>query len=227
MSDYLNKIVANISNWENKKSDFNYLIAEMFEQHLGFDFNLSQVQFPSSEDTVHCYFGINSFGKLIAYLVASSNDTENQRDWSSVVYEVECSIKTFPMLNNNEDAVISPSEAYQITQNWNGEYPTWTLNQSLNDQIFYAFQIPAADIIIDTNYTAFFGLMNELTFHTEYYGTLVLYSQDQMEFVSPKQNTNSEGFYNTVMPVPPYEPIVSNTYYLQQLATRTLESKLE
>ncbi len=46
----------------------------------------SQVQFPSNEDTVHCYFGINSIGKLVAYLVASSNDTENHSDASNVVY---------------------------------------------------------------------------------------------------------------------------------------------
>ena len=41
MSEFLNEMLANMTRWDNKKSDFNYLISEMFEQKIGFDFKLN------------------------------------------------------------------------------------------------------------------------------------------------------------------------------------------
>jgi hypothetical protein len=222
MSNYLTNIVTNISKWDQAKSDFNVLISEMFTQNLSFNFSLNSDQLPINEDNVHCYLAINSDNKLQVYLVAESNDNENQEDWERVVAMSEVLVQEFPIDNSSDIGIIPPGEAYEISQNWNENYPTWTLNQSEKDDVFYALQIPGTDLKANIQYSAYFGLIENDEFDSKFYGTLVINTKIEERLISPQFNNISELFYNTVMPVPPYKPNGTEVYFLHKLAVESV-----
>ncbi|MEM9822198.1 MAG: hypothetical protein AAF985_14040 [Bacteroidota bacterium] len=192
-------IKANIRAWNDIRTDSRKLLPHFDgEAYFKFDYTM-----PKGKNVfLHFYPAIKQNGSLVFYLIDSNNDSKEKYQEAPSRYAdyfTEAVVQKIPHVNPDDivvDSRISREAALNRIAKWDHCYEAWITNKAKNGGLFQAFYMPASNsnTTIELNYTGYFGLVpNPIDADT-----CIGLKEDLI------LHAETEVFYNTVRPVPPF-----------------------
>ncbi|MUV04427.1 hypothetical protein GN157_11975 [Flavobacterium rakeshii] len=147
---------------------------------------------------LHVYPGVDTDGKFYMFLLPAALDVPNV---SSIQFSAFTVCKVEPNLGDSNQ--IPTQEAILRIDTWKKDYGAWTKNQiqkkSVTGGIFEAFHMPASYMIQSDKYITYLGLQTDASAATGLTADLIT---TDIKYANV--------YYDTVMPVPPFDKINFN-----------------
>lgn len=208
----LNDVTKCINNWLKIRND-STICSTYFNTENYFTFGINNLV-----ENYHVYLGIDDSEKVL-YVFLLDSQLDNAQDRSKIFSNlIICKVigrsQITISLANTESGLppdgISPTDAISRIENWANNLGVWFRKQAGTAAgVFEAYNLPAAYMVTGQNYQTFFALKANNTNPTGFYADLVT------------ATTSSQGitqFYNVVRPVPPFDILPENDFYLLQLS---------
>ncbi len=208
------QILSNIGNWLETSKKLDALLF-LFSSNSAFIINLQPSilrELKNNETDFHAYPAINTVGELMIYMIPAEFDC-SKIQWQDYVTSTYVENITLPRQTNSKvhsQSIIPDDQAIDRISLWQHKYQIWMYEAISNGKIPEAFIIPSTDIQPGVKNTAYFALkqLTELTT-----------SSIDLIIDNPTNNTNTkrvntETFYDTCRPVPPFKPTDTKELYI-------------
>lgn len=197
----LDAVISCLKEWESIRSNTSQVLTYL---SLGNQFSFERSK--EGEAALHAYPGICSQDQsFYLFLIDESQDRESS---PSDLFEAITICKVGNSFSNSDE--IPEAVAQKRIATWREEFIPWTTDQiNLSPQtegIFKAFHVPSSYLRPRKVYVTFFGLKEDSRAPTGYQADLI--TTDSSKTIS---------YYDTVRPVPPFDPVTDYNFYLLSL----------
>lgn len=198
----LEAVISCLKEWEHIRSNATEVISYL---SLGNQFAFERTT--DGEAALHAYPGICSEDQsFYLFLIDESQDRTSS---AADLFEAITICKVQNALGNSDE--IPEAVAQKRIATWRDEFIPWVTAQinlsPPTEGLFKAFHVPSSYLRSRTEYVTYFGLKEDNSSPTGYQADLITTDSVKKEI----------SYYDTVRPVPPFDPVTDHNFYLLSL----------
>lgn len=198
----LDAVISCLKEWEWIRSHTSQVLTYL---SLGNQFSFERSK--EGESALHAYPGICSQDQsFYLFLIDESQDRKGS---AAALFEAITICKVQNVYSNSDE--IPETVAQKRIATWRKEFIPWVTAQinvsPQTEGLFKAFNVPSSYLRSRTEYVTFFGLKEDNSSPTGYQADLITTDSTKKEI----------SYYDTVRPVPPFDPVTDHNFYLLSL----------